>query len=173
MSEWPIPQNTKDVERFTGLANYHRSFIKDYARITGPLYEVTGKKAFHWHEEQQNAFDEIKRILTSAPILALPNSTDSFILDTDASENAIGAELIQVQNGKEHVVSYGSFSLSKEQRHYCTTRKELLAVVRFTRQFRHYLLGNSFQVKTDHNSLTWLLNFKEPQGELARWLEEC
>ena len=110
--------------------------------------------------------------MTSAPILSLPNPTDPFILDTDASGTAIGAELIQLQNGEETVIAYGSLSLSPEQRRYCVTRRELLAVIRFTRQYRHYLLGKHFIVRTDHGSLTWLLNFKEPQGQLARWLEE-
>lgn len=80
--------------------------------------------------------------------------------------------LLQVQNGVERVLCYGSYTLSPEQKRYCTTRKELLAVVRFTRQFRHYLLGRSFTIRTDHSSLTWLLHFKEPQGQIARWLEE-
>lgn len=62
--------------------------------------------------------------------------------------------------------------LSSEQRRYCTTRKELLAVVRFTRQFRRYLLGRQFTVRTDHHSLTWLVNFRHPEGQIARWLEE-
>ncbi len=97
---------------------------------------------------------------------------DEYILDTDASDISIGAELIQVQNGEEKVIAYGSFALTKEQRKYCPTRKELLAVVRFTRQYRYYLLGRPFTVRTDHSSLTWLLNFKEPQGQLARWMEE-
>ena len=82
--------------------------------------------------------------LTSAPVLGLPNNTESFILDTDSSNYAIGAELIQVQGGEERVVAYGSYALTPEQINYCTTRKELLAVVRFTRQFRHYLLGRQF-----------------------------
>ena len=102
----------------------------------------------------------------------MPNTTDQFILDVDASNVAIGAELIQVQNGAERVIAYSSFSLTPEQKNYCTTRKELLAIVRFTRQFRYYLLGNIFTVRTDHSSLTWLLRFKEPQGQLARWIEE-
>jgi len=110
--------------------------------------------------------------LCTTPVLAFPNATDTFILDTDVSNFAIGGELLQVQNGEERVIAYGSLSLSREQLQYCTTRKELLAVVRFTRQFRHYLLGREFLVRTDHSSLTWLLNFKEPQGQLARWLEE-
>ena len=102
----------------------------------------------------------------------MPNTTDQFILDVDASNVAIGAELIQVQNGAERVIAYSSFSLTPEQKNYCTTRKELLAIVRFTRQFRYYLLGNIFTVRTDHSSLTWLLRFKELQGQLARWIEE-
>ena len=95
-----------------------------------------------------------------------------FILDTDASDHAIGAELLQVQDGIERVIAYGSFSLQPCQKRYCTTRKELLAIVRFTNHFKHYLLGQEFVVRTDHSSLIWLTNFKQPQGQLARWIEE-
>ena len=172
VEDWPAPKNTKQVEQFLGLVNYHRIFLKDYAAVAAPLYGITGKNKFTWGTEQQQAFEEIKRLLTSAPVLALPNAHDPFILDTDASNTAIGAELIQVQNGQERVVAYGSLSLSPEQRRYCVTRRELLAVIKFTRQYRHYLLGRPFTVRTDHSSLTWLLNFKEPQGQIARWLEE-
>lgn len=80
-------------------------------------------------------------------------------------------DLVQIQDGKEYVLAYSSFSLTPEQQRYCTTRKELLAIVRFTKQFNHYLLGGRFTVRTDHSSLTWLLNFKNPQGHLASWLE--
>ena len=170
--DWPIPQNTREVEQFLGLANYHRNFIKGFAEMAVPLYRLTGKHSFHWHKEHQEAFEELKKALTSTPVLGLANNQDLFILDTDASNYAIGAELIQVQEGGERVIAYGSFALTAEQLNYCTTRKELLALVRFTRQFRHYLLGRQFQVRTDHNSLRWLLNFKEPDGQLARWLEE-
>ena len=83
------------------------------------------------------------------------------------------AELLQLQEDEEErVVAYGSYALTPEQRKYCTTRKELLNVVRFTRQYRHYLLGRLFTVRTDHASLVWLMQFKEPQGQLARWMEE-
>ena len=93
-------------------------------------------------------------------------------MDTDASDKAIGGVLSQVQNGVERVVGYGSHVLSAAQRNYCVTRKELLAVVTFTRTYRHYLLGNRFSVRTDHGSLVWLMNFKNIEGQLARWLEE-
>jgi len=123
-------------------------------------------------EDQDSAFLDFKEALVSAPVLGLPNRKDPFVLDTDASDKAIGGVLSQIQSGVPKVICYGSYALTKEQRRYCTTRKELLAVVRFTRQFRHYLLGKRFLVRTDHSSLTWLLNFKEPQGQIARWMEE-
>ena len=170
--EWPTPKCSKDVERFMGLANYHRSFVRQFADIAAPLYGVIGKNKFQWGEEQEISFCKLKQALTHPPVMALPNGRDSFILDTDASDVAIGAELLQVQNGEEKVITYGSYALAKEQRKYCATRKDLLAVVRFTRQFRYYLLGRPFEVRTDHSSLTWLIGFKEPQEQLARWLED-
>ena len=170
--DWPVPQSTREVEQFLGLVNYHRTFIKNFARITVPLYKLTGKNPFVWSGEHLQAFQDHKMALTSAPLLALPNNYDSFNLHTDSSNYAIGGELIQVQWREERVVAYGSYALTPEQINYCTTRKELLAVIRFTRQFRHYLLGRQFLVRTDHSSLRWLLNFKEPDRQLACWLEE-
>ena len=105
-------------------------------------------------------------------MLALPNRNDPFVFNTDASNLAIGAELLQIQDGKEKVMAYDSFSLTTDQRKYCTTIKELLAGERFTLQYHHYCLGNPFTVRTDLYSLTWLMRFHEPQGHLARWLEE-
>jgi hypothetical protein len=168
--DWPVPTCSKDVERFLGLVNYHRMFISDYAGRSRALYEIV--KDYQWGDDQDTAFLDLKEALMSAPVLGLPNRNDPFVLDTDASDKAIGAVLSQIQAGAPRVVCYGSYALTKEQRRYCTTRKELLAVVRFTRQFRHYLLGKRFTVRTDHSSLTWLLNFKEPQGQIARWMEE-
>ena len=93
-------------------------------------------------------------------------------MDIDASDKAIGAVLSQVQDGKERVVAYGSFVFSTAQRNYCVTRRELLAIVVFTKHFRHYFWGNKFMVRTDHNSLIWLMKFKNIEGQLARWIEE-
>ena len=84
-----------------GLANYHRSFVKDFSRIAEPLYSVVGKKKFMWGEPQAAAFIALKELLTHPPVLALPNQLDEFILDTDASNFSVGGELIQVQNGEE------------------------------------------------------------------------
>ena len=94
------------------------------------------------------------------------------MLDTDASDVGIGAVLSQKQpDGTERVIAYASRVLSKPERCYCVTRKEFLAAVSFIKHFRPYLLGNPFILRTDHSSLTWLYNFKNPEGQLARWLE--
>ena len=119
-----------------------------------------------------DAIENIREKLCNAPIFPYPNPECTFILDCDASSIAIGCELLQIVDGKERVIAFGSYSLTPAQRRYCTTRKELLAVICFTRQFRHYLLGRNFIVRTDHNSLTWLMSFKNIEGQLARWMEE-
>eukprot|EP00731_Ephydatia_muelleri_P039166 Em1164g1a len=96
-----------------------------------------------------------------------------YILDTDASDTGIGAVLSQISDeGSERVIAYASRSLSRPEQRYCVTRKELLAVVSFVQQFRQYLLGREFTLRTDHGSLVWIRNFKEPEGQLARWLEK-
>ena len=110
--------------------------------------------------------------LTSAPVLAYPQFDKPFILDTDASNVGIGGVLSQIQDGKECVIAYGSRSLTKSERNYCVTRRELLALVSFTRHFRCYLLGRHFTARTDHKALEWLQKFKEPEGQVARWIEQ-
>ena len=170
---WPVPTCRRDVQKFLGFINYHREFLQNLAKRAGCLYHLAKPSTvFKWEPVHQDAFDDLKHAMVSAPVLALPNSEDHFILDCDASNTAIGAELLQVQDGVERTIAYSSHVLTAEMRRYCTTRKELLAVVVFTRQYRHYLLGRPFTVRTDHNSLTWLMGFKYIQGQLARWIEE-
>ena len=173
MQEWPTPKCRKEVEQFLGFVNYHRNYLQALAGKTALLYELTGPKAkWDWTKAHTMVFEELKQAMMQAPVLALPNARDTFVLDNDASDLAIGAELSQVQEGQERTISYASKVLHQAQRKYCTTRKELLAVVAFTRHYRHYLLGRPFIVRTDHASLVWLMRFKNPSGQLARWLEE-
>ena len=173
VSKWPIPQNRKEVQQFLGLANYYRRFVKDFALISKPLQRLTEKNApFEWTIGCQNAFDELRKRLVSSPVLAYPDYERRFILDTDASDVGIGAVLSQVSDcGSERVIAYASRSLTRPEQRYCVTRKELLAVVEFVHHFRQYLLGREFTLRTDHGSLVWIRNFKEPEGQLARWLE--
>jgi len=101
----------------------------------------------------------------------MPNDSDPFVLDTDACDVSIGAVLSQVQEGKERVIAYVSRSLSKQEKNYCVTRKELLAVVYYSKTFRQYLLGRKFLIWTDHSALQWLRTTPEPMGQQARWCE--
>ena len=172
VKEWPVPSCKKEVQKFLGFINYHRSFIPKLSEMAVPLYELTGKKEFVWGPEQQKAFEELRSCLVKPPILCFPNHTDTFVLDCDASYYAMGCTLSQVVEGQERVIAYASSTIPPECRNYCTTRKELLAVVKFTNQFKHYLIGKKFIVRTDHSSLTWLLKFKNPQGQIARWIEQ-
>lgn len=96
-----------------------------------------------------------------------------FILDTDASNTAIETELAQEQDGKEVLISFNSKILTSTQRKYCVTRRELLAVVAITRHYRYYLLGRPFILRTDHNSLAWLLGFKNIEGSLPVGWRNC
>ena len=173
VASWPIPTTTKDVQRFLGFAGYYRRFIQNFADIARPLHRLTEQyAAFKWSDESQSAFEELKQRLISAPVLAYPDFSKKFVLDTDASDLGIGAVLSQVDDeGREHVIAYASRLLSKPERRYCVTRRELLAVVVFTKHFRHFLIGRHFTLRTDHGSLTWLKNFREPEGQMARWLE--
>jgi len=177
ITSWPTPVNATEVRSFLGLAGYYRRFIPSYATIAAPLRHLThqGRK-FEWTTEVKSAFEDLKSRLCSTPILAYPDvdkGAGPFILDTDASNEGIGGVLSQIQrDGSEKPLCYGSRSLSDAEKRYCVTRKELLAVVAFSRQFRVYLIGRQFILRTDHQSLRWLLNFKDPLNQLARWQEE-
>ena len=130
------------------------------------------ESSFTWTEETQEAFENLKKHLSSTPILAFPDVEEPFILYTDASLTAMGAVLAQVQDGKERAICYASKAFSKSQTNYSATKRELLAIVTFTRHFKHYLLGRKFKIVTDHRALQWLHNFEDPDGLTARWLEK-
>ena len=104
------------------------------------------------------------------PILVLPTETGQYILDTDASNFGLGAVLSQIQDDVERVIAYCSRALRPSQRHYCTTKREMLAAVAMCIQFRSYLRGAKFTLRTDHKSLVWLHRFKDKEGMMARWL---
>lgn len=171
---WPAPENQTEVKSFLGLASYYRRFIKGFADIARPLHQLTEKgRRFKWDESCEQAFRQLKASLITAPVLAYPDPQKPFILDTDASDVGIGAVLAQEgEGGMERVVAYASRALTKEERKYAATKKELLSMVCFTKHFKHYLLGKEFTLRTDHNSLRWLHNFQGLEGQLARWVEQ-
>lgn len=171
--QWPTPCTGKQVKQFVATGSYYRRFIRDFAKIARPLIDLTKpKQPFVWSGECQNAFDQIKHVLTSPQIMGYPqNDAGIFLLDVDASGVGIGGVLAQEQQTRERVIAYASRTLSKAERNYCVTEKELLAVVYFSQYFRQYLLGRKFCVRTDHQALVWLFSLKEPSGKIARWVE--
>ena len=167
-----MPENESQLKAFMGTAGYYREFVPNYADIAAPLHSASQKgERFRWTAECEEAFLNIKRKLMNAPILAFPRLDVPFILDTDACDSGLGAVLSQVQDGKERVIAYAARALSKAERNYSTTRKELLALVWGSEHFETYLYGRRFLARTDHSALQWLKNFKNPRGQVARWLE--
>ena len=172
VENWPEPRDRRQVRSFLGLCSYYRRFVPDFAKISTPLSNLTSAKApWKWTEVERDAFINLKHKLLTTPILKCFESDKAILIDTDASNTAIGAVLSQVHDGVEHPVAYFSRCLSGPERNYCVTRRELLAIIEALRHWRHYVMGTRILVRSDHASLTWIRNFKSPEGQLARWLE--
>lgn len=126
-------------------------------------------KKLEWSVEAGEALEKVKAALTSAPILANPDYSRPFTIQSDASDTGIGAILVQGEGDDEKVIAYFSQKLSSAQRKYQTTERECLAVISAIEKFRPYIEGAKFKVITDHASLLWLRNLKDPSGRLGRW----
>ena len=173
VSKMKSPRTIKKLRAILGLVGFYRRFIQDFGKIAEPLYKLLNKKErFTWSKECESAVEQLKQALQKAPILGYPNDTDPYTLTTDASLFGIGAIISKRQQWGERVIAYASKTLSKSQRNYSATKRELFAIVYFTQHIRNYLLGQKFLIVTDHRALTWLYSFKEPDGILARWIEK-
>ena len=169
------PATRTEVRSILGLGNYYRKFIKDYALITYPMQQLTHLDVgFQWGLDEQMSLDRLKNALSSAPVLAYPSPSEDcpIIVDTDASDYQIGGVLSQIQDGEERVIAYSSKGFVGSQKRWCTTRRELWAMIYMvTHAFRHYLLGREFTLRTDHSSLIWVESFVAKASEaLCRWL---
>ena len=170
VKEFPVPINMKELRSFLGLANYYRRFIKDYSKITCVLTRLLQKNVeYKWTAECQSAFDELKGRLTQAPVLAFADYSLQFILTTDACDSGIGGVLSQCFDNVEKPVMFLSRTLNQHEKNYATTHKECLAIVWCIKQCEHYLMANTFIVRTDHNALKWLMSVKDHNGRLMRW----
>ena len=168
--EWPTPVNLEELRRFLGIASYYRKFIKGFAHIAAPLHALTEKlKPWEWTGLCDEAFAQLKTKLSSPPILSFPQFNMQFTVDCDASLEGLGAVLSQEND--RCVVAYASRVLTKQERQYCATRREMLALIWAIQYFKPYLWGRPFKVRTDHSALKWLKIFKDPHGQVARWLE--
>jgi hypothetical protein len=169
--EFPIPTTIKQVRGFIGLASYYRRFVKDFAKIARPLHNQTKTDKTKWGEEETIAFEKLKEMLTTAPILKRPDFEKEFFVHCDGSKLGIGAILSQFDDeNKEHPVIYLSRGLRAAEKNYGASKLECLALVFAVTQLRPYLLGHKFTVITDHQPLKWILESPKISGITARWM---
>ena len=184
---WPVPVNTDDLRTYLGFTGYYRKFVRDYAKIARPMNDLlTGDvpkrksrrkqpaspdPGWHWGTKQQEAFDHLKKQLTSPPILSYPDYTQPFILHTDACAEGLGAVLYQCSDGQERVIAYASRGLSKSERNYSAYKLEFLALKwAVTKKFNDFLYGSRFTVYTDNNPLTYILTSAKLDATGHRWV---
>ena len=173
IKEFPRPATVTQIKRFLGLAGWYRRFIYDFSTLSSNITSLmTGKRKSNpivWTKEAEEAFNTLKDRLTTAPVLVAPDFTKPFTIQTDASTTGLAAVLFQEIDGKEHPIAYASKTMNSSQRQYTVTEQECLAVLFGIEKFRPYVEGTKFRVLTDHHSLLWIRNLKNPSGRLCRW----
>ncbi|GJZ38415.1 putative reverse transcriptase domain-containing protein [Tanacetum coccineum] len=168
IKDWASPKTPTEIRQFLGLAGYNRRFIKGFSKIAKPMTKLVQKKiAFEWGDKQEAAFQTLKNKLCSAPILALPQGAENFIVYCDASHKGLGAVLMQ----NEKVIAYASRQLKIHEKNYTTHDLELGLVVFSLKIWRHYLYKTKCMVFIDHKSLQHILDQKELNMRQRRWLE--
>ena len=172
--EAEFPRDMTQLRSFLGACNVFRRFVKGFAKIAGPLNNMLRKDVDpdfdNPTDEQLTAFEALKKALVEPPVLALPRVSKPYVIETDASNYQIGCALLQEQDdGHFHPVGYWSRTLTKAERNYSPTEKECLAVVWSITSLRPYIEGTRFTVRSDHDSLRWLMNLTESSGRLTRW----
>ena len=190
VAKWPKPKTLKELRSFLGFCSYYRRFVSGFSKIAKPLHQLVtelydgGKHGRNrsavigdkWTLECQEAFSSLKEALTSAPVLAYPDYSQPFVLETDASNDGLGAVLSQDQGGKRRVVAYASRGLRGPERNmenYSSRKLELLALKwAITEKFREYLIGSTFTVYTDNNPLTYLQSKAKLKATEQRWVAD-
>ncbi|KAK7913158.1 hypothetical protein WMY93_013369 [Mugilogobius chulae] len=173
VKDWPTPSCRKDVQRFLGFANFYRKFIKNFSSIAAPLHVLTSSKfQFSWSAQAEEAFQKLKNLFTSAPVLTLPQPSQQFVVEVDASDVGIGAVLSQrsVKDNMLHPCAFLSKKLSSSERNYDVGDRELLAIKVALEEWRHLLEGTEqpFLVWTDHKNLEYLKSAKRLNPRQAR-----
>ncbi|KAG8491074.1 hypothetical protein CXB51_014234 [Gossypium anomalum] len=166
--DWKPPKNVTEVRSFLGLAGYYRRFVNGFSIVAAPMTGLLQKNVkFEWTEECQQSFEELKKLLTEAPVLVQPKSGKEFVVYSDASLNGLGCVLMQ--EGK--VVAYALRQLKPHERNYPTYDLELAVVVFALKIWRHYLYGEKCRVYTDHKSVKYFMSQKDLNLRQQRWLE--
>jgi hypothetical protein len=154
---WMPPTTASEIQSFLGLAGYYRRFIKDFSKIAKPMTKLPEKdKVFEWTAKCQACFEELRKRLTSAPVVVLPDLTKKFDIYCDASRRGLGCVLMQGQ-----VVCYASRQLRKHEENYPTHDLELAAAVHALKIWRHYLIGHRCEIYSDHKSLKYIFTWND------------
>ena len=171
ISNLPTPKCVRDIRSFLGHAGFYRRFIKDFSAISRPFCNLVAKDVpFAWSQACEAAFDKLKTILVSPPIMQSPNWNLPFEIMCDSSDYAIGAVLGQREDKKAFVIYYASKTLDSAQANYTTTEKEFLVVVFALEKFRSYIIGSLVTIFTDQAALKYLLSKQDTKPQLTRWI---
>ena len=166
------PTTKKQLRSFLGLVNFYRKFIPNCSHVSLPLTDLTRKfspNKIQWTESQEIAFQHLKRALTTSPILKLPDMSQVFILQTDASDRGLGAVLLQEENGQKRPIAYISRKLNNAEENYSTIERECLSIVWSIQKLHKFLYGREFLLETDHQPLIYLNSSKLLNARLMRW----
>ena len=164
------PTTPKQVRAFLGLVGYYRKFIKGFAKVAKPLTLLTRQQVkFEWMPEHQTAFEHLKNTIVQAPILHYPNPNKTYIVYTDASDDACGAQLSQEHDGTEFPIAFLSHTFSETQHKWSTTKQEAFGVYYAITKWNYYLQGANIIVRNDHKPLARFLNGKNANNKVNRW----
>ena len=164
------PTSPKQVRAFLGLVGYYRKFIKNFAKIAKPLTLLTRQQVkFEWTPNHQTAFEHLKNAIVQAPILHYPHPNKTYIVYTDASDDACGAQLSQNHNGTEFPVAFLSHTFSETQQKWSTTEQEAFGVYYAITKWNYYLQGANIIVRNNHKPLARFLNGKNANNKVNRW----
>ena len=165
---WERLKSVFEIRSFLGLTGYYKRFIEDFSRLAAPMTRLTRKEVnLDWDDRCEKVFQELKRRLTTAPILIVPDRGQGYIVYCDASRARLGCVLMQ--SGR--VVAYGSCQLKNHEQNYPTHDMELAAVVFALKIWRHYLYGKQFEVYSDHKSLKYIFTQRDLSMRQHRWME--
>ena len=170
--EWPTPKNVDDIRSFIGLAGFYQEYIKHFSEIVAPMSELTHNKTpFEWGKQQQDAFEQIKKAMTTAPMLITPDPNLPYTVMTDSSGIAVGASLNQDQGKGLQPIAFLSKKLLPAETRYPVHEQEQLAIIIALKKWRHYLHGTKVKVLMDHKSLVYLETQPHLSNRQVRWGE--